>query len=922
MKKRKLLVVGWDGADWKIINKLMEQGDMPSMKYLVGNGTSGNLATLDPPFSPMLWTSIATGVRADKHGILGFTEPIPETIGVRPVSSTSRKVKAIWNILTQKGYKTHSVGWWPSHPAEPINGIMVSNHFQKMDDSKLTPMLKGTVHPPELSGLFSHFRIHPSELTKEHIVPFVPLAANVDQDKSKRLFHIAKNIAESSSIHSATTWIAENKEWDLITMYLDTIDHFSHGFMNFHPPKMKGISNEQYETYKDVINSAYKYHDMMLGRLIQIAGEDATIMLISDHGFHSDHLRPKILPDEPAGPAYQHRNYGIFCIKGPGIKKNEKIYGASLIDITPTILQLFDLPVGEDMDGVPLVQIFDKPKDIKTIPSWEDVEGNAGMLPEETQENPYDAQESLQQLVELGYIEEPDEDMQKNVENAIKEANYNLSRVYIGANQYQKALPILKKLFNNEPDKARFAFRLIECYTFLDEIDKKEKVLITFVEKVKSNILSKEELKIIANKKTPENLSEKEKENFNKKRFKKLSNNKQIYKDLIQADLIQADIFISKGEYKKSYEIYEKVEKVASNSRGLHVQIGNAYIKLQKWDKAIKSFNRVLEIDPENAKAFHGLAIGYFNKQDYENTIDQILNSINLHYKNPLAHFLLGKALFEINAFIEAENALKVCLTMAPNIGEARNLLIEIYLSHLNKPKEAEELKKYFNKEETEDKKNPSQTNNFEFDVDGNFVQSKQDKKNSKAKTIYIVSGLPRSGTSLMMQMIEKAGLEIYADNKREADESNPNGYYEHEAVKRLATDKKWLKNATGKTIKVIAQLLMQLPARYNYKIIFMHRNINEVVMSQHKMLLRNGKAKIKEDTFPSNLKNAFIKTIKKVLVWADLNHNVEILNVDFADVITEPENTAKKIIKYLNIDADYKEIASVIDNKLYRVRN
>ncbi len=119
-KKRKILLIGWDAADRKIIDKLIDKGEMPALKSLKENGCYGNLLTLDPPFSPMLWTTIATGKLPDKHGILGFTEPMPSGAGIRPVASTSRKVKAIWNILTQEKLKTHVAGWWPSHPAETI----------------------------------------------------------------------------------------------------------------------------------------------------------------------------------------------------------------------------------------------------------------------------------------------------------------------------------------------------------------------------------------------------------------------------------------------------------------------------------------------------------------------------------------------------------------------------------------------------------------------------------------------------------------------------------------------------------------------------------------------------------------------------------------------------------------------------------
>ncbi len=98
---KKVLLIGWDAADWKIINPLLDNGQKPALESLINHGVMGNLATLDPPMSPMLWTSIATGMHADKHGIINFTEPAPQSAGIRPVMASSRKVKALWNILTQ-----------------------------------------------------------------------------------------------------------------------------------------------------------------------------------------------------------------------------------------------------------------------------------------------------------------------------------------------------------------------------------------------------------------------------------------------------------------------------------------------------------------------------------------------------------------------------------------------------------------------------------------------------------------------------------------------------------------------------------------------------------------------------------------------------------------------------------------------------
>ena len=128
---KKVLLIGWDAADWKVIYPLIQQGKMPTLAKFISEGVHGKIKTLDPPLSPMLWTSMATGYRADKHGITGFVEPLADNSGIRPVTSTSRKVKAIWNILHQNELKSNVVGWWPSNPAEPINGVMVSNLYQQ-----------------------------------------------------------------------------------------------------------------------------------------------------------------------------------------------------------------------------------------------------------------------------------------------------------------------------------------------------------------------------------------------------------------------------------------------------------------------------------------------------------------------------------------------------------------------------------------------------------------------------------------------------------------------------------------------------------------------------------------------------------------------------------------------------------------------
>src|SRR5580693_8990898 len=230
MKSRRVLLVGWDAADWKVIHPLMDAGKMPNLQRLVKNGASGQIATLHPPLSPMLWTSIATGKRPFKHGIHGFSEPTPDGRGVQPVTNLSRKSKALWNILNQNGLRSVVIGWWPSHPAEPIEGVMVSDHYHRAWGplEKGWPLPAGAVHPPELAGTLAGLRVHPDLLTAEMVERFVPLAAQIDQDQDKRLALLMRTLAECMSIQSAANWLAEKQAWDFFAVYFDAIDHFCH----------------------------------------------------------------------------------------------------------------------------------------------------------------------------------------------------------------------------------------------------------------------------------------------------------------------------------------------------------------------------------------------------------------------------------------------------------------------------------------------------------------------------------------------------------------------------------------------------------------------------------------------------------------------------------------------------------------------
>ena len=187
--------------------------------------------------------------------------------------------------------------------------------------------------------------------------------------------------------------------------------------------------------------------------------------------------------------------------------------------------------------------------------------------------------------------------------------------------------------------------------------------------------------------------------------------------------------------------------------------------------------------------------------------------------------------------------------------------------------------------------------------------------------TIVVVSGLPRSGTSMLMNMLEAGGMTLLRDDIRAADENNPKGYFEYERVKKLADgDVDWLPKARGKAVKIISYLLFNLPDTYNYRIIFMQRKLTEIIASQRKMLIDRGENpnKIGEDELEIILK----KHLNQVDEWISQQSNIKRIDVNYNRMIENPEADIRQLSKFLGNSLDVGIMAQVIDPSLYRQRS
>ncbi|MBX7102829.1 MAG: alkaline phosphatase family protein [Gemmataceae bacterium] len=631
----KVLLIGWDAADWKFINPLLDAGRMPNLSRLVDEGVIGNIATLRPCLSPILWTSIATGKTADKHGIAGFVEPIPDGSGVRLSSSTSRTTKAIWNILSQSQITSAVVNWYASHPAEPIRGTCISNRFFEgppADPNRPWEVVPGSVHPESLLPIVAQFRMHPAELGRADIARFIPDIDRIDLTTDRRPAQLAAALARTVSVHSVATGIMEAEPWDFLAVYYDGLDVAGHQFMPYHPPQMPGVSDGDFATYQHVMRELYLFHDAMLGRLLDLAGPDTTVILVSDHGFHCDHLRPtQSAETEEAQAALWHRQYGIFAMRGPGVRQDERVYGANLLDITPTVLTLFGLPVGLDMDGRPLLQAFENPPGhLATIPSWDGVPGEAGTHPSELLQPAAKSQAAIEQLIALGYLPAASAEARQAVVIAVAESKFNLAVVHSSHGRERKAVSLLEGLHEEFPDQPRYALALAKSHANLGQHPQSRAI----IEKLEARGWQ-----------SPE------------------------------TDLLAAAALFHEGKADLALARLADCERKYPPAAAIYTMIGNMCAARKNWHESAEAFEKSLALDGDDPLAHNGLAQALLRLCRYEPAAEHALRAVGLLFFFPQAHFNLGMAFLGMGEPDRAARSLELAVSQSPGFHEARHQL-------------------------------------------------------------------------------------------------------------------------------------------------------------------------------------------------------------------------------------------------------
>lgn len=454
----RVLVLGLDGLDPQVVDLLMSEGKMPHFAKLRQEGAYGRLTSQKPLLSPIVWTTISTGKGPEQHGIGHFVATAAHSGEQIPTSSDQRRVKALWNIVSEADRRVATVGWWATWPPEPIQGVVVSDHtaYHFLFEDGFAPPADeagAKTHPPEyLSRLAPRLR-RPGDLTLDELTPFVDVTAQElarPFDFADDLAHFRWALATAKSYRDIGLDLWREETPDLELVYIEGTDSTSHLFGHlFRAEGLGGELEAQRRKYGDAVEQMYLFADRLVGEYLAAMDERTTLVVLSDHGFELGRLHddPSKTRDLRRVSERFHRLEGILYLYGHRVREHARIDSASILDIAPTVLALLGLPPAADMPGRVLDEAFSIELETQRIVSYET--GSVVAASERTADREV-SEAQLEHLRSLGYLSGGSDAAEGAAADSPK-AQRNLAAIHFEAGRYREAAAIYQRLIEQDP---------------------------------------------------------------------------------------------------------------------------------------------------------------------------------------------------------------------------------------------------------------------------------------------------------------------------------------------------------------------------------------------------------------------------------------------------------------------------------------
>ena len=618
---RRLLLLALDGLDGPLLHPAIDADLLPAFASLVARGAVGELAAGGVAEPAVAWTTLATGQRPETHRILDANIFDPVSGDLRPIGGESRRSHALWNIAHREGRASLVVGWPASHPADPIRGAFVSDCFFEVSARLGEPWAvpERSLHPAGLAAELADLRLHPDELGAAEIAPFVPLLAEVDQDRDRRLAVVMAALAETVSRHAVATHLLERTPWSFAAIRYPLIDRLARWFLDHHRHRAEGIDDRDARLYGGVVDSALRLLDGMLACLVGHAGS-ADLVVCSPMGWRCGPSPAAAESGErPSPPIATRSERGIVLLAGERIAADRLVHGASAIDLVPTALALLGLPIGEDLPGRVMREAFARPPEISSLTSWESLDGDFGRVaPSEAPAAGAEANELVRQLVDLGYLDRSALSERSERDQRLRQ-EHHLALSHLESLEWAKAVAPLERIVAARPIDGGCILLLASCQLMAGDL-------------ARCRSLAEQALRLEGS---------------------------VGHARLLLAALAMID-------RRPEEALAELARAEATGERGLAEKLAFGHLQLRRITEAERLVAVAFEENPESPSAWLLRAILHLERREDRQAAEAALLATGRRFHWPEAHAVLGVALGRIGHLPEAVAALERSISQRP----------------------------------------------------------------------------------------------------------------------------------------------------------------------------------------------------------------------------------------------------------------
>ncbi len=672
--RTRVLVLGFDGADFDILDPLIEAGELPNFARVKREGAWGKLRSITPLLSPVIWTTIATGKGPAEHGILDFVVRDPKTGEMLSTPSYNRRVLAVWNILGAYGRSVGVVGWMVTWPAEPVNGFLISDLLDPMGwhyGDRTDERREQTTWPPSLAGEIESSLVTVDDVTFEEVRRFLDIPVETFRKtyaRAHRPGNLVNNfrllLAAARTFQDLGLGLWKERKPDFQATYFEFFDACCHTFMPYAPPRRDFIDPKDYEKYHRAVAEVCRFTDRQLGAWLDAADENTVVLVVSDHGFRSGRQRLREgseFRDKTA--ALWHRPYGIFLAWGRGVRKGARVKGASVYDITPTILGLMGFPAAEDMRGRFLSEAFERKPPAARVKSYES--GRREEVIRRMRKVVAKDDPRLRKIQALGYLGGTD----------TTGGHLNLAANYLSEGKLDEALKEYQAASLQDPASGMIHLNIGDVYLRMSEWEKALREYQAAASLDPSLVQARLREAVVL------------------RRLGRKERALQLARDLVRQEPENVDAHVElgtflqdAGEVAEAESMFRKALELEPDSLEARNRLGLLLLKTGRYEAAEKEFSAALDLEPAAVRIWNNLAVTRLNRaphlrdpQEREQAFDRALETLNLIIERfpdyPNAYYNRAQLRELRGQRDRARQDLEKALRLRPDYPKARALL-------------------------------------------------------------------------------------------------------------------------------------------------------------------------------------------------------------------------------------------------------